>query len=133
MRAQWCWETSKRTGSVRLRSRACAGYEYVCSMQLHGALLCYLTAVHLLVGRGAAQAIALLSNSKTRASTVACSILMCALSVLLVHTGMLLSRDELVLIWCHPVGTVAHPYLLADNRHYTFYIWKVFPVLQASL
>lgn len=21
-------------------------------------------------------------------------------------------------------GTVAHPYLLADNRHYTFYIWK---------
>lgn len=21
-------------------------------------------------------------------------------------------------------GTVVHPYLLADNRHYTFYIWK---------
>lgn len=21
-------------------------------------------------------------------------------------------------------GTIAHPYLLADNRHYTFYIWK---------
>lgn len=21
-------------------------------------------------------------------------------------------------------GSVAHPYLLADNRHYTFYIWK---------
>lgn len=21
-------------------------------------------------------------------------------------------------------GTVAHPYLLADNRHYTFYLWK---------
>lgn len=21
-------------------------------------------------------------------------------------------------------GTVAHPYLLADNRHYTFYVWK---------
>lgn len=21
-------------------------------------------------------------------------------------------------------GTLAHPYLLADNRHYTFYIWK---------
>ena len=22
-------------------------------------------------------------------------------------------------------GTIAHPYLLADNRHYTFYLWKV--------
>jgi alpha-1,2-glucosyltransferase len=21
-------------------------------------------------------------------------------------------------------GTVAHPYLLADNRHFTFYLWK---------
>lgn len=21
-------------------------------------------------------------------------------------------------------GTLAHPYLLADNRHYTFYLWK---------
>jgi DIE2/ALG10 family len=21
-------------------------------------------------------------------------------------------------------GTVVHPYLLADNRHYTFYLWK---------
>jgi alpha-1,2-glucosyltransferase len=21
-------------------------------------------------------------------------------------------------------GTVTHPYLLADNRHYTFYLWK---------
>lgn len=21
-------------------------------------------------------------------------------------------------------GTIAHPYLLADNRHYTFYLWK---------
>ena len=20
--------------------------------------------------------------------------------------------------------TIAHPYLLADNRHYTFYVWK---------
>lgn len=23
-------------------------------------------------------------------------------------------------------GTIAHPYLLADNRHYTFYLWKNF-------
>ena len=21
-------------------------------------------------------------------------------------------------------GTVTHPFLLADNRHYTFYVWK---------
>lgn len=24
------------------------------------------------------------------------------------------------------LNTIAHPYLLADNRHYTFYIWRLF-------
>lgn len=30
-------------------------------------------------------------------------------------------------------GSVAHPYLLADNRHYTFYIWKNFLGRSAAL
>lgn len=34
-------------------------------------------------------------------------------------------------------GTVAHPYLLADNRHYTFYLWKdllgPYPALRLAL
>jgi alpha-1,2-glucosyltransferase len=31
-------------------------------------------------------------------------------------------------------GTLAHPYLLADNRHYTFYLWKdVLGPLRAAL
>ncbi|KAK9824640.1 hypothetical protein WJX72_011988 [[Myrmecia] bisecta] len=31
-----------------------------------------------------------------------------------------------LLAWAVQKGTLAHPYLLADNRHYTFYIWKNF-------
>lgn len=30
----------------------------------------------------------------------------------------------LAMLPCILFGTLVHPYLLADNRHYTFYIWK---------
>ena len=29
-------------------------------------------------------------------------------------------KDECEGVWC----SLSHPYLVADNRHYTFYIWK---------
>jgi hypothetical protein len=29
-----------------------------------------------------------------------------------------------VAAWGLRVGTLAHPFLLADNRHFTFYLWR---------
>lgn len=29
-----------------------------------------------------------------------------------------------IMLWCVNYGTLIHPFLLADNRHYTFYIWR---------
>ncbi|KAG7276368.1 hypothetical protein CRUP_014400 [Coryphaenoides rupestris] len=34
---------------------------------------------------------------------------------------LFLTAAGLLLVWCF---THAHPYLLADNRHYTFYVWS---------
>lgn len=44
-------------------------------------------------------------------------ILKCALGVTLLYVFVLVSNQYL---------SVVHPYLLADNRHYTFYIWRLF-------
>lgn len=30
----------------------------------------------------------------------------------------------MVCMYCVQQYSLAHPYLLADNRHYTFYLWK---------
>ena len=39
--------------------------------------------------------------------------------------GMLGFLGMVVLaMWCVKEYTLVHPYMLADNRHYTFYIWK---------
>lgn len=48
-----------------------------------------------------------------------------SLSFLLVRQWCLSSlffptSHEPIIFWC----SIAHPYLLADNRHYTFYIWR---------
>ena len=56
-------------------------------MQLHGAMLCYAASVHLLVGMGASQALALLRDARSRSGAVLCWLLMSGFSAGLVHTG----------------------------------------------
>jgi len=40
------------------------------------------------------------------------------------HQSMRLMSLQVVFALCVRFGTVEHPYLLADNRHYTFYIFR---------
>lgn len=40
------------------------------------------------------------------------------------QTGWILLAAFSLAVCLSPVFTYAHPYLLADNRHYTFYLWR---------
>lgn len=40
------------------------------------------------------------------------------------HVLALLAALHITLSICILIGTVAHPFILSDNRHYTFYLWK---------